>query len=316
MRFSVAVDRFIADGMAEGRLRSAHTLRAYRECLELHDDDVGGRDPAKTGRRDVMRTLGRWAHPNTRAQKHAILRSFYRWTVWEGIRATNPVDQVRPPRKVQPQQLRLTRQEAVRLVEAADPVRRDRWAVRLMLLAGVRNQELRALRGRNLARDGWVWVDREAGKGGKERWIPVTGELEAVAREIRTLVDAEAYVLPGRRVAAPPGGGPLVERPQKMLSGKALAGQVSRVGERAGLPFHLTPHALRHTFAAAAVRSAGDRATQAALGHASIQTTIDTYSGAVSLDELLVSFHGFGYGLPDLSPQARPQEAHDETDAR
>ena len=92
MRFLDAVDRFIADWQAEGRINSPHTERAYRECLELHAVDVGGRDPGKTGKRDVQKTLGRWSHPNTRAQKHTILRTFYRWTVYEDLRTTNPVD--------------------------------------------------------------------------------------------------------------------------------------------------------------------------------------------------------------------------------
>lgn len=316
MRFHDALDRYLADGRAEGRLRSEHTLRAYRECLELHAQDVGGRDPAKTGRRDVMRTLERWEHPNTRRQKHTILQSFYRWTIWEGLRKTNPVEQVRPPRMQAPVQVRLTRAEAAALARAADPVRRDRWAVRLMLCAGLRNQELRSLKGRHLGREGWVWVDRDAGKGGKERWIPITPELEVVAGEIRTLVAADQYVLPGRRRVDPPHGAEMAERPWAMLSAKALAKQVERIGVRAGLAFHLTPHALRHTFAAAAVRTAGDRATQAALGHASIQTTIDTYSGGVSLDELQVSFHGLRLGLPELSTTEHPKEAEDEARAR
>lgn len=74
-KFAVAIDAFIADFRAEGRIRSEHTERAYRECLMLHGEDIGWRSPAKTGKADVKRTLARWEHPNTRIQKHAILRS-------------------------------------------------------------------------------------------------------------------------------------------------------------------------------------------------------------------------------------------------
>lgn len=316
MRFLDAVDRFIADWQAEGRINSPHTERAYRECLELHAADVGGRDPGKTGKRDVQKTLARWAHPNTRAQKHTILRTFYRWAVYEDLRATNPVDQVRPPRKREPEQRRLTLEETRRVVAAADPVRRDRWAVRLMLLAGVRNDELRSLQGRHLSREGWVWIDRDAGKGGKERWVPVCTELEAVVAEIQALVELEDYVLPGRRRVNPPHGTVMRDEPQAKLHGRSLARQMARIGERAQLPFHLTPHALRHTFATRATRLAGDRPTQAALGHASIQTTIDTYSANVSLDELRVSFHGFGFGLPELSTPERGAAPQEDPHAR
>ena len=311
MKFTTAIDEFIGDWKSLGKMRSPHTEKAYRDLLDLHAQDVDNRDPSKVGKRDLMRTLQRWEHPNSYAQKLAILRSFYRWTLYADLRTTNPAEQIPPPSKQQPEQVRLTRQEAVRLIQAADPVRRDRWAVRIMLLAGIRNDELRSLQGRHLSRDGWVWVDREAGKGGKERFVPVAAELRGVVEEVRLMVGPEDFILPGRRRVHPPLGDEMAERPDAKLSSTALRRQVMRIGARAGLPFHLTPHALRHTFAAAAVRSAGDRATQAALGHASIQTTIDTYSGRVSLDELAVSFQGFGYGVPELSPAEHPQEASD-----
>ena len=73
---------------------------------------------------------------------------------------------------------------------------------------------------------------------------------------------------------------------------------------------------MRHTFATRATRLAGDRPTQAALGHASIQTTIDTYSANVSLDELRVSFHGFGFGLPELSTPERGAAPQEDPHAR
>ncbi|CAB4924561.1 unannotated protein [freshwater metagenome] len=124
--------------------------------------------------------------------------------------------------------------------------------------------------------------------------------------QIRTLVALEEYVLPSRRRVNPPLGEEMADRPYAMLSRFTLGRQIAAIGVRAGLPFHLTPHAFRHTFASRAVRTAGDRATQSALGHASIQTTIDTYSSRVTLDELQVSFTGFGFGLPALYPANTP----------
>lgn len=312
MRFLDAVDRFIADQKAHGRMRSEHSERAYRRCLELHGEDVGGRDPSKVGKRDVMRTLERWPHPNSRRQKHAILRSFYAWTVWEDIRTTNPAEQVRPARPVKAQSTRLTREEAVRMLAAADARRRDRWAVRLMLLGGLRNEEVRGLRGRHLVRDGWIWVDREIGKGSKERWIPVTAELEPVVAEIRAQVGPDDYVLPGQVRANPPHGDEMIERPRRRLSAKSLARIVERAATDAQIGVHVTPHTLRHTFGEHVARTAGLRVAQAALGHESVETTAGTYTSGAGLDELQVSFHGFGYGLPELSPHEQPQEAHDD----
>ena len=61
MRFSAAVDEYVADMHAEGRFNSALTERSYRHTLSLHAEDVGNRDPAKTGREDAVRTLRRWS---------------------------------------------------------------------------------------------------------------------------------------------------------------------------------------------------------------------------------------------------------------
>jgi integrase len=51
-----------------------------------------------------------------------------------------------------------------------------------------------------------------------------------------------------------------------------------RIAARAGLPDHLTPHSLRHTFAAMHLqRGASVYYVQRMLRHASIQITVDTY---------------------------------------
>jgi integrase len=302
-----AIDAFVTDWKADGRMRSEHTERAYRECLDLLADQVGRKHVEKVTKADLTRLVARWEHPNSRRQKLAILRAFFRWAVWEGYCDTNVADKIRQPKWKEPVQRRLTRDEAVMVLKAATS-RRERWAMYLMLLAGLRNEEVRSLRGRHLARDGWVWV--ESGKGGKERWVPVTGELEPIIAEIRTLVGPEDLVLPSRVRVNPPHGDEMAEV-QKMLTSSGLGKIVSRVGDRAGLPFQLRPHDLRHTFAQHAIGYAGTRSTQAMLGHRSHQTTVDTYTAGASLDEIAVSMHGFAYGVPGSErPSKAPEDHH------
>jgi hypothetical protein len=65
MTFGHAIDLYIADMRAEGRITSDKTEVSYRACLNAHADDVGNRDPRSTFREDVTRTLRRWSHPNT-----------------------------------------------------------------------------------------------------------------------------------------------------------------------------------------------------------------------------------------------------------
>jgi site-specific recombinase XerD len=118
MKFADAIDEYIADKQREGRLNSHNSIHAYRACLEHHCDDVNNRDPAKTGRNDVKRTLGRWPHPNTQRQKHAILTSFYDWCATEGIRDTNPARNVIRARARDVSVFRPTLDEVVRLMDS------------------------------------------------------------------------------------------------------------------------------------------------------------------------------------------------------
>lgn len=308
MRLDVAIDLFVADMRAQGRMRSDHTETSYRTTLEAHAADVSNRDPSKTGRLDVKRTLARWDPPlsaATRNQRHAALRAFYDWCMQEGIRKDNPARQVAQARKVKPQVYRMTRAETVKLLETSRSDRRDRWTTHLGVLAGLRAQELRGLQGRHLARDGWVWVSADIAKGSKERWVPVLAELEPVVDEVRQLVEAERYVLPGMRNAAPPAG-PMVEidAPQ---SHSAVYRRVMRLGTRAGIAGRVTPHTLRHAFGDLIARHSGPRVAQALLGHESIETTVGVYLGDLSLDEIALAVSGLRVDMPQL-----PTEHHDQ----
>jgi hypothetical protein len=118
MRFGDAIDEFIDDIRLQGRMNSDSTERSYRGTLYKHADDVDNRDPRKVGREDVKRTLARWKHPNTRATCRAALVSFYRWMVEEGMRAANPAEQTRRPRRRPATPYRLSREEVHRLLEA------------------------------------------------------------------------------------------------------------------------------------------------------------------------------------------------------
>jgi integrase/recombinase XerD len=308
MRMDHSVDAFIRDMRSQGRIRSAHTEAAYRKKLDLHAKDVLNRDPSKTGREDVKRTLARWEHPNSRNQAHAILRSFYDYAMEEGWRKDNPARQLRTARKKEPDVFRLTRPETINVLQASKADRRDRWMAHLGILAGLRSQEIRLAQGRHFARDGWVWVSADVGKGEKERWVPVLDELQPIILEIRQLVGQDAYILPGARSSHPPYG-PMVEGSQPQ-SASALYRRCLRLGRKAGLPADLTPHVLRRAFGDLIARHAGARAAQVAMGHASIQTTVGTYLSGMSLDELALSFSGLRVDMPELPVTERPEIPH------
>lgn len=301
MRFSVAVDMFIADWTSQGRLRSPRSELAYRATLNLHGDDVSNRDPSKTGREDVKRTLARWANPNSQYTRRAHLVSFYDWTMEEGIRETNPARMTRRPRRRKTQVYRLTRGEAAAMLAAVQATR-ERRAITLGLCAGLRLSELLGLQGRHFQRTGFVWVSQDIGKGGKERWVPIIADLEPIVEEIRAGVRLDHYVLPAERWRDPG-----VNKDKMALLKQPASRQVLRticmeVAARAGIAAHVHPHLLRHAFGDHIARYAGLKAAQYLMGHESVDTTEGTYTGEPTLDELAASIRGFTF-LPGLSPR-------------
>jgi integrase/recombinase XerD len=293
MRFSVAIDMFVKDMRSQSRMNSDRTEVAYRATLNRHAEDIGNRDPATANRQDVKRTLNRWSHPNTRRTCRAHLVSFYRWTMEEGYRKDNPAEQTRRPKKRPPEVYRLTRDEAAQMLRACRG-RRERWAVHLGICAGLRNQELRGLQGRHLARPGSIWVSADIAKGGRERWVPILPELEPVVAEIRARLDDDDYVLPEQRWRDPGFNRTKADREKYPSSSQALRSLVKRVAVRAGIAGNVHPHTMRHAFADHIARSAGVQNAQAMLGHASIGTT-QSYLGTPTLDELSIAVRGISF---------------------
>lgn len=300
LTFHQAVDLFVKDMRSEGRINSKNTERTYRAKLGKHGEDMANRSPAETTRADVKTTLRRW-EGNTQVHGHAILASFYRWTVEEGIRTDNPAHAVRPPRKRQPLVYKMTQNEVITLLREAKKDQRDDWTVRLGVLAGLRAQELVGLQGRHLERKGWVWVSGGIAKGMKERWIPVLSELEEAAEEIRSEIGTYQFVLSPRKWTngdrVP--GGTMGFHHDRQLTYSALHKAVVKLGVRAGIAGRVTPHTLRHAFGDLVARRAGLRAAQTLMGHASVQTT-ERYTNELSLDDLAASVQGIELGLSGL----------------
>jgi site-specific recombinase XerD len=302
LTFRHAIDVYVADMRAQGRINSPNTERDYRITLDAHADDVTNRDPRLTNRDDVKRTLRRWPHPNSQSKNRSILVSFYDWTMEEGIRKDNPARQTRSPRRRPVHVYRLTRDETAAFLAAAITTR-ERRAAYLGVCAGLRNAELRGMRGVHFQRPGWVWVSSGVAKGGRERWVPVLPDLEPIVAEIRAHVAGDEYVLPAERWRDPGANtrrGDLARRPS---SSQALRQLVMRVAARAGIKAHVHPHVMRHAFGDHVARYAGMRNAQFLLGHATVGTT-EAYVGDPTLDELAAAIDGLTFTRTSVPPPA------------
>src|SRR4051812_13103357 len=315
MKFSQAIDLYIADMRGEGRINSPNTERGYRDTLTLHVADVSDRDPRSTFREDVKRTLERWPNPNTRRKNRSILVSFYDWAMQEldPPGDFNPARQTRPPKTRKPQIYRMTRGEVVAFLGAA-ATRREQRVAFLGVCAGIRHHELRHLQRRHFERPGWVHVSADIAKGGRERWVPVLPELEAIIAEILASIEATAwdpttrawigeYVIPAERWRDPGRNTERMDLKLKPASRQVLRTVVMALGRRAGIHAHLTPHSMRHAFGDHVARHAGIKNAQALLGHADVGTT-QMYTGAPTLDELEAAIRGYVF---DESRTINPQ---------
>jgi integrase/recombinase XerC len=103
------------------------------------------------------------------------------------------------------------------------------------------------------------------GKGSKERIVPVGGKARAAL---------DAWLLQRGGIATPDEPALFIGRGGRRLSQRSIQLRLAAWAQAAGLPAHLHPHKLRHSFATHLLESSGDlRAVQELLGHANLATT-------------------------------------------
>ena len=203
-------------------------------------------------------------------------RGFYTWLGRQGLVASNPVQDVRAPRAPKPLPKALGVDDAVQLAEHAsaddDPwlEARDAALVELLYGSGLRVGELVGLdaQASGTAR-GWIdLAERSAhvlGKGSKRRSVPMG---EAAARAL------DAWLVLRSELVREDEAALFVSQRGTRLSPSQVRARLGRLARQAGLPTHVHPHMLRHSFASHLLQSSGDlRAVQELLGHANISTT-------------------------------------------
>jgi integrase/recombinase XerC len=220
-----------------------HQIRRF--VAQLHARGLGGKS--------LGRLLSAWrGFFNFLARDHGVTR--------------NPCTGVRPPKSPKALPRALSPDEATRLVAITqdDPLAvRDRAMFELLYSSGLRLSELISLAPGDVSfADATV---RVTGKGNKTRVVPVGSHalqaLEAWLAVRKVLPRAgESALFLNRRGAA--------------ISARSVQSRLKTWGIRQGLPGHVHPHMLRHSFASHVLQSSGDlRAVQEMLGHASISTT-------------------------------------------
>jgi integrase/recombinase XerD len=208
--------------------------------------------------------------PRSVARMVAGVRGFYKHLLVSRVIATNPTEDLRPPRAWRELPRYLSLEEVDALLAAPDLSTprglRDRAMLDVLYATGLRVSELVSLRPSDLNLD--VGFLTCIGKGDKQRVVPVGEQAVAALR---------AYVAGGRAAL-------LKGQPSPWLfPGGRGPGALTRVGfwkllkthaVKAGVKSDVSPHVLRHSFATHLLdRGADLRAIQMMLGHAALSTT-------------------------------------------
>ncbi len=269
----IAVDAYLAE-LAEQRRQSPHTVSNYRrdllKLIVLAGDTPLADIRVHHVRRLVAQLHGQGLSGRTLARMLSAWRGFFNWLGGRNAVLANPCEGVRAPRSPRHLPNALSVDEAARLLEPdgeGDALLnvRDAAIFELFYSSGLRLAELAALdcdAFDSALNEGEI---RVLGKRNKARLIPVGNKARAALAawaELRPSLAAEgeAALFVGRR--------------GKRLGHRAIQLRLAEQGRQMGLPRHVHPHMLRHSFASHVLQSSGDlRAVQEMLGHASIAST-------------------------------------------
>jgi len=266
------------------RRLAARTLTLYREAfVRLQAFATAQALPL---REVQVHNIRRWAAamhgqglgPRSIAIALSAWRGLYRWLGQDSLVALNPADGVKAPRAAKPLPKALSVDHAMALSEppprnAAEdfnPVlaARDQCIVELLYGCGMRVGELVAL---DIVAGESGWIDAAdatahvLGKGSKRRSVPVG---------IKALEALRDWLALRQQIARHGELALLVSNRGTRITASQVRSRLKLRAIRAGLPTHVHPHMLRHSFATHLLQSSSDlRAVQELLGHANITTT-------------------------------------------
>ncbi len=263
--------------MAGERGLSANTTAAYRTDLEQFRAFLASREQSsweRVTREDMLAFLlflreRRYAN-STVARRTAAVKSFFGYLHQEGLIADDPTEQIDSPKVDRFLPRPLSTNQVDELLEL--PLRsrsaegaRDKAMLELLYATGMRVSELVALDLPHLDMD--AATVRCVGKAGRERALPVSPTA---------LTALEEYLDIGRTQLmrnAPPTDALFLNHRGKRLTRQGFWLILKGYAEVLGLS-DLTPHTLRHSFAAHMLENGADlRDVQERLGHASLSTT-------------------------------------------
>ena len=255
---------------------SLRTIANYRDALSAYQkwrgDRFGGwRAEEADHFRDYLFELMKQGFKRATIRlRFAALRSFYKFLVLRRGMARSPVAEVQLPKPERglPVILTITQiDELLGIPLQGEPDKkfppwlplRDAAILELFYSCGLRISELLALDVQHV--DFISETVKVKGKGSKERIVPVGGPaLNAIQRY--------------RQQAAVVSGPLFLSTRHRRITQQAVDQLLKKYLKRSSIPFAISPHKLRHSFATHLLDAGADlRSVQELLGHASLSTT-------------------------------------------
>jgi len=264
--------------LAEKRGLAVNTTAAYRTDLEQFCIFLGERgldDWTRVSHDDMLAFLlflreRRYAN-STVARRTAAVKSFYAYLTSEGIVPSDPTEQIDSPKvdRYLPKALSLHQVDELLELPMRQPTPerlRDKAMLELLYATGMRVSELVALNTRDLNME--ADCVRCVGKAGRERILPISGSALTALEEYLDIAWPQLSRSNPQKTEAL-----FLNHRGKRLTRQGFWLILKGYAEDLGLD-DLTPHTLRHSFAAHMISGGADiRSVQALLGHASLSTT-------------------------------------------
>lgn len=206
--------------------------------------------------------------PSSIQRALSAVRSFFKHQCSHDLQLNNPAQSVKAPKRSQRLPKTIDADQIGQLFQSDDDdplILRDLAIAELFYSSGLRLAELVASNIGDLnTHDKLITV---TGKGNKVRTLPVGG---AALRAIASWLAIRPF---GSEVLS--AQSPLfISSRGTRISERSVQARLKALALNNGLPQHLHPHMLRHSFASHMLESSGDlRAVQELLGHANIGTT-------------------------------------------
>ncbi len=252
---------------------SEHTRSAYQRDLNHLQNFCDKQDIDKWIALDGRQVRGfiAWRHRQGAGGRSlqrnlSAIRSFYRYLIEEEKVKNNPAEGIIAPKTERKLPKVLDADQTVQLVEINeqdDLAIRDRAILELIYSSGLRLAELISLNMGDI--DFGDRIITVTGKGKKMRSIPVGQHaIKAIDKWLKIRIK----MVNENEVAL------FISNRGKRISPRSVQERLKQWAIKQGLPSHVHPHMLRHSFASHMLESSGDlRAVQELLGHADISTT-------------------------------------------